>query len=422
MVRLSPEKLEQGFLSSHCSVEGVLEALGAGVDEESFASQQNTDVWNYMVARATAGDAIAAHDINTLFDVTLDDTLVDKETWLNQIMDVTIARKTKRILQDTVLDLDRKPAQTVRKIVVELGELSHPSQSKSTYYDRDVLKRLEEYLEDKAKVEAGESVNTSTGLKVLDKTASRGIKVGELLLVLGRHNIGKSSMLVSFCAEAYMEGKKILYLSPESPVTDVRDRFDVILSRKFGFEGFTLTQITNKEPSEEYEKYLRFLAENEKGNLLIRDSGDQGAFSITDVLAYTREFRPDVLAIDGFHLIDTGGESWQAMRDAARQVKGLALSLDCVVYTVSQVQREAVQAVDEIPELGKSAYGLGLEEAADKIIGLGSKRNAPLQRVWKLIKNRNGKVPVKRQYLTFDLDNGYIVDDDLSDLETEEDL
>ena len=88
-------------------------------------------------------------------------------------------------------------------------------------FDKAVPSKLSEIsLEDKDR--------TETGIKELDRVLGGGIVDGSLVLVGGDPGIGKSTLLLQMCYELAGRGKKVLYISGEESLKQIKLRADRI--------------------------------------------------------------------------------------------------------------------------------------------------------------------------------------------------
>ena len=75
-------------------------------------------------------------------------------------------------------------------------------------------------------IRIGETGRTSTGMAELDRVLGGGIVDGSLVLVGGDPGIGKSTLLLQVCRNLSGEGKKVLYISGEESLQQIRMRAD----------------------------------------------------------------------------------------------------------------------------------------------------------------------------------------------------
>ena len=73
-------------------------------------------------------------------------------------------------------------------------------------------------------VKVGYETRYKTGLQELDRVLGGGIVQGELILVGGDPGIGKSTLLLQVCRNMSNNGKKILYISGEESLKQIKLR------------------------------------------------------------------------------------------------------------------------------------------------------------------------------------------------------
>lgn len=417
---LTPEELELSALGSLLGPADIRYAVGEGVDEYSFQVDKHVKVWEYLVARSNLTDIISREDVALICDVELPRGLTDKETLVEALVQMSLSRRAAKAVQDRFTDevIDNPTEKTKEALAGLVGDLSAlAAQTKGThigYYAADAFERLAEVKNRAAKVEEGGMVGLMTGLDVFDKV-NDGWQAGDLVAVIGALNVGKSFFILWSAANAwYYSGAKVLFISPESKRFDVEARLDAIVGR------FNDTDISNKAirrgtiDFDVYEKHIEMLDARKGNDFIIVDSDSTGGFSVNDIIALAREHRPDLLVIDGFHLVHIAGKggegakSWEKIKDAADSIKTAAQALNMAVIAGSQATRNAVMAPSDAPELGESAYGMGLVEAANRVISLAARRENKQQRVFKIQKNRDDEVPRDSFYLHFAVDIGDI--------------
>ena len=405
---IDPLELELCFISSHLSPEKIIEALSVGIKDDSFQIDEHAKIWNYLTERFKQNEKTSIEDIKSIFDVELMVGLEDSSVWLNELITRTLSRRARITLISHSDLIDKDPAKAIHNIVTDLNDLHHPSSTRQSYFDGDALSRYDLYLEKLNKINSGEVIGIPTGLPCFDLTGDTW-KPGEVIAVQGPLNIGKSWLLIYFAAYAYYYSNcKVLFLSPENTISDINARLDPVIGRFMGYKLSNRGIRNGAQDPSEYSSYLKKLAAFDRKDFIVRDSGDKGAFNIDEILAVIREYKPQLTIIDGFHLINNGGKTWENMKESAEQIKGLAQYQGMTVIAGSQVTRSAVLASDETPELGQSAYGMGLVEAANRVIVMAEKRDDKKQRIFKVPKYRDGEQILQRKLLNFDVDSGDI--------------
>lgn len=411
MSERTPEQLEALVLSSLTSSERTLRAIQLGLIPEAFQAAENRSAWERLAETARGGSSLPSLADLRERGVEVVEGVQDYEGYVEELVKISTAGRAYGILQQYVPGIGEDPNASIRGIMSGLSDILTGVNIHVGFTDSDAPERAEELRRQRQVVEEGGTIGISTGLAVFDD-GRRTWRPGELISIIGYQGIGKSWLLAYFCCVAYMEGKKILFLTPEDSKLEIDLRVDTVLSymdteRSGEKWDFTLTKL--QQASVDIDRYKQWCEKfSLRGDWVTIDSGDKGSFSVEDVLALTREHRPDVLAINGFHMLTAEGKSWERMYTAGQLVKGLTHDMGMVTIAVAQARREAGVIPDEPPEPWQVAYGHAIVEDSDRIISLGGVKGNPKRRTFKVPKFRNGPLITSREYIEFDVDNGYI--------------
>lgn len=405
---MTPEQLELTVLSSLNTLDKVRAAAEIGVCDDSFQVETHARVWAYVQELSGKGQTPLRGDVRAVYGVELLPDVSDAATYTQLLVQRTQTLQARRLLQRHAPGLESNPTEAVRAIMTGLGKIGRSFSGHTRSWDGDAAARLERV---RARIQArdrGDLIGIPTGLPVFDQD-SLPWQRGELVGIIGQYNAGKSWLLAYFGAVAYYRGRRrVLFLSPESTIEGVEMRFDALIgnmmSKVLGHKAMRKGTIDLTT----YEDFISEVQDFGREDLIIRDSGDRGAFTVDDIVSQAREHQPDLLCIDGFHLIKGVGKSWENMKEASEVIKGLTQDMGLTTLTVAQVQRDAALAIDQPPSLDQTAYGLGLVEASDRIISMCERRGEPHQRIFTVPKNRDDQKFTSRMYLRFDVDIGDI--------------
>ena len=372
----TPEQLEALVLSSLTSPERVMAAVQEGVSSVAFQIPENRAAWDRLLETATHGKPHPSLEDLRQIGVSVVEDVSDAEIYVKEL-----------------------------------------SRARSGRTDQGASTRVEHLKEMREQVVQGKDIGITTGLPAFDDKQD-GWRPGEVIAIIGILGAGKSFLLTYFCCQAYLAGKKVLLISPENPVIDMEFRVDTFLARMSGEEwDFTLRDLRTaftKFPKEEAEKHLKKYAEwcerfSWRDDWVTIDTGEHGPFSVENVLSLAREHRPDLLAVDGFHLIrGNGKQGWEQIFETGQLIKGVTQELGMTTIGVAQANRASGVIPDEPPELHEVAYGMGIVEAADRVLSIGKTRGNKNRRSFKVPKFRNGEEIQVRQHLEFDVNIGNI--------------
>jgi DNA repair protein RadA/Sms len=197
-------------------------------------------------------------------------------------------------------------------------------------------------------VSSEEFRRVSSGIGELDRVLGGGIVPGSLVLVGGEPGIGKSTLLLQTAASLSKSGKKVLYVSAEESLSQIRDR-----AKRIGM----------LEPS-----------------LLLLSESD-----LTHVESYIAELSPAFVVIDSIQMIfDSNLEgvpgSMVQVRGCAVRLMNLAKRLSISIFLVGHVTKEGSVAGPKI-----------LEHIVDTVLYFEGEKSLTY-RILRAIKNRFGTV------------------------------
>ena len=195
-------------------------------------------------------------------------------------------------------------------------------------------------------VTTSEDTRISTGMKELDRVLGGGIVRGSLTLVGGDPGIGKSTILLQVCRNLTLSGVKILYVSGEESLQQIKIRAD----RLGGFDREML--------------------------LLSETNLDSISGAITKV-------NPEVVIIDSIQTmyldeIGSSAGSVSQVREVTGQLMRIAKQMNIAIFIVGHVTKE-----------GTVAGPRTLEHMVDTVLYFEGEKNA-IYRILRGVKNRFG--------------------------------
>ena len=163
-----------------------------------------------------------------------------------------------------------------------------------------------------SQVDTGEEDRIVTGIGELDRVLGGGIVIGSLVLVGGDPGIGKSTLLLQMCYALAKQDRKVLYVSGEESIRQIRMRADRL-------------QVTDG------------------GTLLLAET------SLNRVEDTIRQSTPEVVIIDSIQTIyredaDAAPGSPGQIKDATASLLRLAKGLGITIFIIGHVTKEGVVA------------------------------------------------------------------------------
>jgi replicative DNA helicase len=255
------------------------------------------------------------------------------------------------------------------------------SVSNATFYDY-----MEKRDERKDAVRQG-LVSTGISQRLDDLALGGGLGVGECGILIGPTGRGKSQALCNIAANAYREGRNVLYCT-------LQDLPDVRIARRIDQILCDCTEEALLGDDHKFNRTLQNVA-TAGGKLFIRDFSSQ-AVSVYDIRAAVQgmideDCCPDVLCID---YLDTmishtkDNDQNVVFGKILHELRRLGRDSHFAIWTASQGNRESLDS-DEV-RLSQIAGAIAKTRAADLVIGMSQRpaeRDEGYQR-WQILKTR----------------------------------
>lgn len=195
-------------------------------------------------------------------------------------------------------------------------------------------------------VKTADETRFSTGLEELNRVLGGGIVNGSLVLVGGDPGIGKSTILLQMCRNLSADGHKILYVSGEESLSQIKMR-----AERIGI----------------FQKDMLLLCVN----------------NLEDVEEYVKKDRPKVIVIDSIQTIvvediASAPGSVSQVKEVTARLMQMAKQMDIAIFIVGHVTKE-----------GTVAGPRNLEHMVDTVLYFEGDRNAGF-RILRAVKNRFG--------------------------------
>lgn len=174
-----------------------------------------------------------------------------------------------------------------------------------------------------------------TGFHGLDRI-THGLRPQQFIVLVGEPKRGKSLFALVMANAAHSAGRRPMFVSFEMSVEEQLARYDALRA------GVAYDNILSGNLSNEEMKRIRqsmILNKNMQPYMMSEDTSR--LTTVSAIASKAKEYRPDVLFIDGMYLMDDErGEqkgSSQALTNITRDTKALAQNLDIPILATSQV-------------------------------------------------------------------------------------
>ena len=384
--------------------------------KDSSILEDNLLTRDYFVGYENEYDFIVQHEKEY-------GSVPDKVTFLSKFPDVELVEVTEsdRYLVDTIREeyLYYKSVPVVQKI----AELLKTDSNAAAEYMINAVKELqpqyrlggvdiisqaeERYKQFIDRKENQDEWFFTTGFEELDDLIHGIQREEELFVIFARTNQGKSWVLEKICTHIWEIGFNVGYISPEMGSNSVGYRFDT-LYRNFSNRGLMWGK--DDIDAEEYLKYINTLKTTKNRFITATPSDFDRKITITKLRNWVKEYKADVLAIDGIKYLSDerykrGDNLTTSLTNISEDLMALSIELRIPVLVVVQSNRSGVVADDEddTPDLESIRDSDGISHNASKVLSLRQTKDGILKMGIK--KSRFGSVGGKLNY-KWDIDTG----------------
>mgnify|MGYP003108383888 FL=1 len=243
-----------------------------------------------------------------------------------------------------------------------------------------------------------------TPFQAINTSLDGGLCGKELAMVVAPPGVGKSLFLANQAVQSVVDGHDVLYISLEMSEDRVAQRLDSIFTR------IKQKELPNRVADIET-RIGRISKATTLGRLRIKEFPTKRA-NVTQLRAFINQlqshenFNPDLVIIDYLELMasDTNSPEYQNQERQAQELRGLAIELDCLVWTATQTNREGKRV--KIITDAELADSYGKTRVCDLVFSVNQTEeefDEGLARLF-IIKSRNGKarflIPAKINYST----------------------
>jgi len=174
-----------------------------------------------------------------------------------------------------------------------------------------------------------------TGINGLDRITS-GLRPQQLITFVGEAKKGKSLMTLMMANAAHIHGKRPLFVSFEMSAEEQAARYDAIVA-KVPYSNILRANLSDAE----FERVRKTLLMRKNMHPFIITEDTSSVTTVSSLAAKVKEYRPDILFVDGVYLMDDEqGEpkgSPQALTNITRGLKRLAQNEDIPIVGTTQV-------------------------------------------------------------------------------------
>jgi replicative DNA helicase len=337
------------------------------------------------------------------------DTSGTVKHYLEQLRDDYKYTSLERIARGLAGDLDKKSSdELIQQLHRRLNDLTKISMAVRDLDITDHVKAVDHYIEVKRLMEInGGVLGTRFGYDSIDANYPTGKGSGHYIMILSRTNQGKSWLALDFAIMAWLQGKRILYVSLEMSPELVRDRaFALMSSGAFSMSDLSRAQIDIDQMSSWATNNLK-----SDNSFVVIGSDSMGDFTPAALQAKIDQYGPDEVYIDYIQLMsDNKGSSGatERIRNVSKELKSTAIMNEIAVIGVASASANETKEYFSPPQIYEVAESRQSAYDCDLVLSLISKKQSDGTSLTEIIARKNRHGPLFNFILRMDIANGKI--------------
>ena len=315
--------------------------------------------------------------------------------------DLTTRRSRVRRLKKAALDLAKINTEDPRVITEQAEAALQETGTQDPARPQPVLEVLGDRFRYYEQVQDGtlKLRRTTTGLRVLDDFTGGGFAPGEQWILAARPSMGKTALSLLFALRAAQAGANILYFSIEMSKESIADRI-------FGMHARAQAKALARGiiSENQWPGLLRAINALDEASF---EMVSRGGITIGEIISASRRAAIrkslDIILVDYLGNVQPfKGKKYQSreqeIADVSRELKALALELDCTTVVLAQLNREIERRGNAMPKMSDLRESGQIEADADLIMFLHRQyvvdpENAdPKEAILHIAKQRNGDI------------------------------
>lgn len=209
-----------------------------------------------------------------------------------------------------------------------------------------------------------------------------GVGKGDLIYLIGRLGIGKTSFAVWMLMKWLWRDCKILMVSNENRADDVISKVDAFVG---GFNPLKKRTMEWDDDDRNRITTVSYIASKMKGEVIIPNKPVKG---IDELYGLIYSYQPNLVIVDGIYLMNgaSGDSHWEKITGISRSLKRMAEEEGVPIVGIHQASRNAVGKHIEVEHI---AYSDALAQDADLLLALNKDEEEDI--FCECIKNRWGQ-------------------------------
>lgn len=228
---------------------------------------------------------------------------------------------------------------------------------------RDMDKRIDKY--EMMVKENRNPMGISFGLPTIDKY-TMGMQPGDLVSIAARLGVGKSNLLKHIVKTAFFDHKSVLVFSLEEHPDLFERRLDAMIS-DLPYEDLKWMKLSEQDMKKWRSSAKKLIEDHENEVAVIKNLR---YVNPEIVFSYAERYKPDLIAIDGMHLVRAGNSysvDWKQITTVLNDLKNVALYTQIPIAGVVQSNRASSK---EGVSTDNISFADAIGQLCDVVIGI----------------------------------------------------
>lgn len=327
---------DKRLLSSIIINRNLSEALSLGIEESLFEKDLSRKVFVFIVEYVRKYNKVPTK--KTVYGNFEDFKILQTEETVEEAAgNFLIKAKSKKFKQTMkriakLHDANHKD-QAYEELVeaaVRISSMGSPMGNMAKYSDLD--KRITEYLND-VKNKSANLIHY--GFRTLDNLTG-GMSGGDLIIILGPYEGGKSTFMRKILLNALQEGNNVLTFSQEESHKSFIDK-TYCIDAGISYIKFKNKKLKSKQLKKLNEVYKR--SKKDYGEMVVI-SGER-KLTVGSIISRLERHKPDLLAIDGVYRAT--GMEWTDVSAFISELKNIAIWRNIPIIGIGQTNRRGIE-------------------------------------------------------------------------------
>lgn len=332
---------------------------------------------------------------------------------VEQLHAAYLSRSAYGVLNDNLSDTVSNPTEAITRMIDGLQKIKISLNERSGYLnDSSIYESVYSRYQNVMNGATNGFSGIPTGIEMVDITG-QGLQKGELTGFIARPGIGKTALLVKIGVTAWLNGYRVLFVSPEMSKEHIALRSHVVIAQDSGITEFpTYSELMlGKMDYQRLETYKKFL-ESMDDRWLTLELQEQGSlFTVPQIASQALHHRADIIIVDGVTFIDDAKHAqakWEQVTNVVQDLKTLATDRGLSVVISQHAKPGAITKLTDMPQLQDVYMGDKIAQVAERVFAIALAKMDPTRRMVMLWKNRNGINWNRKKEMSFNVNNGDI--------------